>query len=352
MTAGSPSRLPSYAAKLLRKEIKNQRALTRARKLAQPDLIYIWNMAQISISIAARAERSGLPVCYFISDRWLTRWRADPWHQLWTTRFSNPLVRAGHRIFGSALSALGFVTSSSLALPHVHFVSNYLRRDLALDGAQPKRSEIIPWGIDLEQFQFRVERNQAARLLYVGQVTALKGFRTAIEAMRLLVKEQGYSQLTLTVAGGSITPDFMAEMRDLVRSYGLGEYVEFVGFVSHESLADVYQCHDILIFPSLFEEALTITTLEAMACGLAVVSTATGGNPEVMRDGYNALTFLKEDAEACAGHIRRLVNDSALFMQLRMNGRRTVEEGFEIEGMIDKLECSLRRQVESGLGYA
>ncbi|MFL6231273.1 MAG: glycosyltransferase family 4 protein [Pyrinomonadaceae bacterium] len=335
-----------HALALLKREARNQRAFRRAVRLSRPDLIYVWNMGQLSISLAVQAERSGRRVCYFISDRWLARWEGDPWHQLWSSRFRHRLHRGGKRVLGALFGALGIVTSSSLALPHVHFVSDFLRRDAALAGKQPVRSEVIHWGVDVAQFPYRsCSGAPAGRLLYVGQVTALKGFRTAVEALRLLVHDYGCPDVKLTVAGGSVTPDFMEEMRTLVDSHGLGKRVEFAGFIEHGNLPSVYAEHDILLFPSLFEEALTITTLEAMACGVAVVSTATGGNPEVMRHEENALTFPKGDARACAEHVRRLLSDRALFERLRANGRRTVEEGFEIEVMVDKLERSLREQV-------
>jgi glycosyltransferase involved in cell wall biosynthesis len=315
---------------------------------ARPELVYVWNMAQLPISLAALAERTGLPVCYFISDRWLTRWEGDEWHQLWSARFRNPAWRAARRAAGLALSLPGLVTRTALALPHAHFVSDYLRRDAALAGQVPRASDVIHWGVDVEKFSYRREAaGRPARLLYVGQVTAQKGFRTAIEAVRLLAEGRAGAPPKLTVAGGSVTPGFTEEMRGLASAYGLDPHVEFAGFVAHERLPEVYAAHDILIFPSLFEEALTITTLEAMACGVAVVSTATGGNPEVMRHGFNALTFEKEDARACAAHVARLMDDPALFARLRANARRTVEEGFEIGKMIDRLERSLREQIGS-----
>jgi glycogen(starch) synthase len=346
--APAPASLPRRAAALLKREVRNQRAFERAVRRARPDLVYVWNMAQLPISLAARAERTGLPVCYFISDRWLTRWAGDGWHQLWSARFRRPAWRAARRAAAAALSLPGVVTQSALALPYAHFVSDYLRRDAALAGQVPRRSEVIHWGVAVEKFSYRRDADASrARLLYVGQVTAMKGFRTAVEAMRLLVEARAGSPPKLTVAGGSITPDFFGEMRDLVRAYGLDAHVEFVGFVAHESLPAVYAAHDVLIFPSLFEEALTITTLEAMACGVAVVSTATGGNPEVLRHEFNALTFEKEDASACAAHVGRLMDDPALFGRLRSNARRTVEDGFEIGKMIAALERSLRDQIES-----
>ena len=203
-------------------------------------------------------------------------------------------------------------------------------------------AEVIHWGIDVNQFAYKRDCQEPKRLLYVGQITELKGFRTIVEAMRLVVKEHGVATARLTVVGGTITPDFAAEMRRLITSYELSDNIKFAGFAAHETLSEIYQQHEILLFPSLYDEALTITTLEAMSCGLAIVATSTGGNKEVMEHEQNALIFPKEDAQTCAKQIMRLLTDDQLFQSLRAVARVTVEERFRIESMIDKIQSSLR----------
>jgi glycosyltransferase involved in cell wall biosynthesis len=169
----------------------------------------------------------------------------------------------------------------------------------------------------------------------------MKGVRTLVEAMRVIVCEKGRSDVFLSIVGGSSAPEFEAEMRGLVDRWELGAQVSFVGQVHREDLPEVYSRNDILVFPSNFEEAFSLTTLEAMACGLPIVSTATGGNSEVMRDGENALVFRCKDAETCAGNILKLLENHELYHSLSLNGRATVENAFRIDAMIDRIEKSL-----------
>lgn len=340
-----PEPLRKHAIRLLRKEVRNQKAFRRLIEELQPHIVYIFNLTHVSVSIAQIAEQSGLPVFYFVSDKWLSRWETDPWHQLWSSSFSRWAVRAGTRMLALWLRLRSITYSGTLLLPNSHFVSEFLKRDALAAGKPVATGEVIHWGVDLKKFCYRQESNKPRRLLYVGQIAAMKGVRTIIEAMRIVVKESGAAESKLTIVGGTINPDFAAEMRSLVESYGLSDNVEFAGFVTREDLPEIYRQFDILLFPSLFDEALTITTLEAMASGLAVVSTATGGNVEVMEHEQNALIFAKEDAQTCAAHILRLLNTDELFESLRLNGRRTVEDGFGIEGMVDKIESSLMSKV-------
>jgi glycogen(starch) synthase len=336
-----PEPLRKHAIRLLRKEVQNQKAFRLLIKTLRPDFVYIWNLTHVSVSIAQIAEQSGLPVCYFVSDKWLSRWQTDPWHQLWSGTLTRAAVRAGTRAVGLWLRLRGIIYSGSLLLPNTHFVSDFLKQDALAAGQPVATGEVIHWGVDLEKFCYRPESNRPRRLLYVGQIAAMKGVRTIIEAMRIVVKESGAPQAKLTIVGGTITPDFAAEMRTLVESYGLSDNVEFAGFVPREDLPEIYRQFDVLLFPSLFDEALTITTLEAMACGLAVVATATGGNVEVMKHEQNALIFGREDAQTCAAHVLRLLNTDELFESLRRNGRQTVEQGFSIERMVERIERSL-----------
>ena len=96
------------------------------------------------------------------------------------------------------------------------------------------------------------------------------------------------------------------------------------------------------MFPSMWDEPFSITLLEAMSSGLAVVGTNTGGSSEILKDEVNALVFPKGDAEACARQVTRLIQTPALFERIRRNARRTIEAEFRLETMIDRIDQTLR----------
>jgi glycosyltransferase involved in cell wall biosynthesis len=83
--------------------------------------------------------------------------------------------------------------------------------------------------------------------------------------------------------------------------------------------------------------------LEAMASGMAIVGTLTGGSREILVDGENALVFEKGDAEGCAEQVARLIRDRELFDSIRHNARRTVESHYTTREMIRKIEASLAK---------
>ena len=333
---------------VLARERANQRAFRRVCDEFRPDLVYAWNLTHISLSLLYLARDLGLPVCYFVSDPWLTRWEEDPWlHQCHYT----PRTPLGYprKALVRLLSRSRGVRPLPRALPdlaHVQFASQYLKQ-AALDAGLPVAdARVIHWGVDLARYHYRETVRPPARLLYVGQIGPHKGVHTVVEALNLIVREPAHRQTHLTIAGGGdLFPTYETGVRDLVKTLFLEPNVDFTGMLDRDALLPVYGENDILVFPSIWDEPFGITPLEAMAAGLAVVGTATGGSPEIFEHDGNALVFPKTDARRCADELLRLLGDPRRCEAIRERGRRTVEERFSFTGMVDQIEAALRAAV-------
>lgn len=327
---------------VLKKEISNQRAFRQFCREFNPHLIYIWNPVGISLSLASIAQQFGCPVCYFVSDHWLEEWENDLGYRIWReqpTRIHRRIVWKTALTLLRGLKVLH--RPEGLNFHHTQFASQNLKQQ-AIDEGQPvSEAKVIHWGIDVVKFRYAEKPNGSKRLLYVGQLLPHKGVHTAIEALKVLVSS-GHTSASLTIAGGSVMPAYEAEIRQMVSSLQLEEHVRFTGHISRELVASLYQEHDILVFPSIWDEPFSITVLEAMASGLAVVGTATGGSSEILRNGVNSLVFQKEDAQQCAACLATLFGDQQFFNEIRHNGRRTVERNHRIEQMVETIECSLK----------
>jgi glycogen(starch) synthase len=335
--SGSPADL----LKIVRKESNNRRAFDRVCRAFRPDVVYVWNATHVSISLAIRAQQMGVAVFYFISDHWLSDWESDALYSLRRRSPRRLHRRLIWRPLMSLLNASGILPRAGLDLSRVQFASRYLKQ-AALKADKPVASaEVIHWGVDVNRFAFNEAAHSPRRLLYVGQLTSLKGVGTAVEALKLVVGQPCHSSTTLTVVGG---PDYDNRVRGQVAALGLESNVRFTGLIPRDRLPAIYREHDILLFPSVWDEPFSITLLEAMSSGLAVVSTSTGGSPEILKDEVNALIFPKEDAEACARQTARLITDAGLFERVRREGRRTVEGGFRLEDMVDKIDLALRNR--------
>jgi len=81
-----------------------------------------------------------------------------------------------------------------------------------------------------------------------------------------------------------------------------------------------------------------------MACGLVVIGTTTGGTPEILTDGENGLTFKAGDGAMLAEKIARVLREPSLRPRLARAARRTVEERFTMQRMVEELEGWFRVQ--------
>ena len=158
----------------------------------------------------------------------------------------------------------------------------------------------IPNGVDTKRFRPGRKTWKGTRVLYVGRLVERKGVEYLIRAFGKLVRE--HSQATLTIVGGGKDERWL---RQLVREQSLGGRVTFTGPVARDRIPAVYRRHDILVLPSE-QEALGNVVLEAMASGLAIVTTKTGAAEFLQGNG---LLIRKRDVTDIARKLARLVDD-------------------------------------------
>lgn len=330
---------PATGLQLFWKEVHNRRAIRQALAAFRPDLVYVWSLQNISLTPIMFAQQTGVPVVFYSSDEWLAHWaQRDRWLQV----PHDSLRRAAKRMLNMAANTLGGHVEARLDFANVECTSAYICAGFAQAGAPLERAQVIHWGIDLGRFPYRAAvRSQRTRLLYVGQVIAHKGVHTAVAAVERLGRLG--IDATLTVVGRAASAAYQQQLEALARG-GAGR-VRFAGAVPRERLAEIYAAHDILIFPSVWQEPFSITLLEALASGLAVVSTATGGTPEVLTHGHNALLFAPEDVDGCAAQVAQLAGDAAQYERIRACGRATVEQGFQLGQMVEKIEQHLKQVI-------
>lgn len=172
-------------------------------------------------------------------------------------------------------------------------VSAGMRADILRSYPQvdPSRVRVIHNGIDVERwrpvhdpaFLSSIGMDpERPSVVFVGRITRQKGLPYLLQAARLLPPEV---QLVLC-AGAPDTPEIMAEVQEGVRL--LQQTREGVVWIERmlprDELSAILAAATTFVCPSVYEP-LGIVNLEAMACGAAVVGTATGGIPEVVDDG-------------------------------------------------------------------
>jgi glycosyltransferase involved in cell wall biosynthesis len=137
------------------------------------------------------------------------------------------------------------------------------------------------------------------------------------------------------------------ELEDLGAKLGISDQLRFLGEVGRKDVfAELAQC-DMLIMPSRHEsESFGLATLEAMACGKPVIASAVGGLVELVDDNETGLLVPRDDPEALANAIRRLVKDPALRARLGEAGRLKAQR-FTAERTGGNYERLFRQQIEA-----
>jgi len=317
------------------KEVVNQTAFRMLCRDFRPDIVFLFDLSQISASLAFLAQDMGLPVCFHVANDWLATWKADRWYQ------EQPKGKSGYKALRFLCRRFKLITfSRPLDFAHIIFTSRYLETAAKHMGISATHAAVVPWGIDIRRFSYKETNGQKpSRLLYIGPLVPQKGIDIAIRALGILKQEYGYDVIPMTIAGiHPVLPDYVTYLHDLAASYGVLEHMTFVDYAPDKAMPDLYRTHDIFVFPSVIVEPLTISLLEAMSCGMGIVSTATGGNSEILEDGWNALVIPRENPESCARQILRLLRNPELFESLRAQARRTIEERFELERSIHSIE--------------
>ncbi|WKJ91520.1 glycosyltransferase [Methylomonas montana] len=173
----------------------------------------------------------------------------------------------------------------------VFSVSDSLKRHVVNLGADAEKIRVVGNGIDTAKF-FPVDKRLARQhwqipedaqvLISVGGLVDRKGFHRVIEILPALIEK--YPRLLYLIVGGaSPEGNIRSRLEQQVETLNLGQHVRFLGALPAEQLHGPLSAADLFVLATA-NEGWANVFLEAMACGLPVISTDVGGNREVVAD--------------------------------------------------------------------
>jgi glycosyltransferase involved in cell wall biosynthesis len=208
----------------------------------------------------------------------------------------------------------------------------------------PGKIAVIHMGVKIPATPVvRPAPRQTPLILCPAALFAVKGHQYLLQAMALL-KDRG-AECCLHIAGEG---DQQGALRKLAAELSLGEVVQFLGHRLNEELLQWYRqgAVDVMVLPSVdlghhVHEGIPVSLMEAMAYGVPVVSTTTGGIAELLHDGAG-LMVPPQDPAALAEALERLIRSPELRRQLGDAGRRRVAEEFNLERVVAQLNTRIR----------
>lgn len=174
------------------------------------------------------------------------------------------------------------------------------------------------------------------QILFLGELGERKGCFD-IPAILERVKRH-YPDVTLVMAGDGE----MDRIKGIFLEKGLLEEVSFPGWVRGRDKERLLEESGIFLFPS-YNEGMPMALLEAMAYGLAIVTTSVGGIPQLIQDGVNGFLAAPGDTVALAAAIERLLKDDACLTACGRAARASAESEYSLERHLSRLEAVYER---------
>jgi len=217
--------------------------------------------------------------------------------------------------------------------------SNYTKGQLDQYNHFSHPISVIPMGFNNQKIHSaapKFNKDSKISIIFVGRLIIWKGVDTLIYAINHI--KDIYPGIELIIVGDG--PERL-RLETLVMNLELKKIVRFTGKVSDDTLNKFYDLSQIFVLPSkphegIVMEGLGVVLLEAMASGVPVIGSKTGGIPDIIADGINGLLVPPGDPEALASAIMKILNNHELAEKFAQEGLRTVKERFSWDKISDQ----------------
>jgi glycosyltransferase involved in cell wall biosynthesis len=200
-------------------------------------------------------------------------------------------------------------TAASVVVPSEFLKDVFARHGVAAD--------VVPNVIDLDRFRpGTVTNGRGPHVLVARHLEPIYDVETGLRAFHIL--RQRYPAAVLDVAGSGPERE---RLERLSRELGIESSVRFLGQVENERMPDLYQSAHVALNPSLVDN-MPISILEALASGVPVVSTSSGGIPAMVKAGEEAVLVSPRDPQAMANAVVALWEEPERMAALREAGLR------------------------------
>ena len=234
-------------------------------------------------------------------------------------------------------------------LDGVFAISNYIRENvLATCPVNPEKVKLLPNALEIAAYNPDFyDRWAIRRELFsdpdtivvgmIGRMTPKKGHREFLQAATI-VKRVAKQKVLFVIVGNASRgeTEYEADLHRLATDeLGLKNDIIWTGF--RNDIPRLLSAMDILAFPS-HREAFGTTLLEAMAMCVPIVGSNSGGVPDIVENKKTGLLVPPQDPKALAGALLKLIRNKELRKQYGISGRMRVEEKFDLERHIMRLE--------------
>lgn len=308
----------------------------------EPDLVHFHNVMGLGADLIRIAEEAGVRTAVTLHDHW-------------GYCFKNTRLREG----GSICHDVAECHLCKATIDHsVESVPIRLRRDYVLSRLDKADILISPSeyladcyrdaelglgpvvvqsnGVNLGDIPFRLRKpKERIAFLCAAYLGEHKGIPVLLEAIRLLERRSELKgRWSLTIAGHG-------HLKDTVEAFlgGLSSaaHVKFSGRLNRDAMMRALDSTDVVVLPSVYPENEPVILLEGVATGAAIIATAVGGNPHIVKDDTSGLTVPPGNAQALADVMERLIRTPAVVTAMSQHNlarRESLDETASVDRLV------------------
>lgn len=277
--------------------------------LVKPEIVYFGNMKAISIAPIIAVQKSGHKRIFDIGDIWLKNYSAKD-------------LRS--RFYRFVKGLLPFTISGKIHLDPVIVISDWLSKEVAMR-YHSKQIHLVPCGIALPPENVRAI-SEPLTFVFAGRIEPLKGLDLVIQAAGRVVAEHQDFKVDIY---GEADPDYLSRCHLQIQKLHLENHFCFKG--KSTDLMNILPRYDVLLMPTMAQEALGRVIIEAMACSLIVIATDAYGPKEIITHAQNGFLFKRGSSADLAASILQIYRlDISALEKVRQAARAEVEQKYEI----------------------
>jgi len=217
-----------------------------------------------------------------------------------------------------------------------------------------KEMYVIPGGVDCYQYSppntddrnrarariveiLGISDNTTPIILFVGRITREKGVDVLLDAAKILFRKNS-KVIFLVVGPLDQTKEQIKYVKNLREQIDSSINFHLVGLIDHDDLLKAYQASDLMVTPSIWEEPSPMVVVEAMASGLPIVASKTGGLKSRIIDGVNGCLVSPGNSEDLANTLLELLKHPIQIERMKKNARKIALKKYSLETMADNYE--------------
>jgi glycosyltransferase involved in cell wall biosynthesis len=173
----------------------------------------------------------------------------------------------------------------------------------------------------------------------VGRLVSVKNYPSLIKAFSQVYKNNAHTHLVLAGDGHE-----RSALEQLTDQLNLKNRIHFLG--SRDDIPNVMNGFDLFVLPS-FSEGLSNTLLEAMSCGVPVIASQVGGNPEIVKTDVSGFLYPSDDVNALAELLSTLCNSPSHIKKLSVLARKHIVNNYSLMSMVNNYETVYEQQLST-----